>query len=60
MDRIQAIKAMYRDYPEMPYAWCEMVYDFVTNHPERAERIIKGLEEIPPPKDRKIICPGKV
>lgn len=52
MDRIQAIKAMHRDYPEMPVAWCEMVYDFVTKNPELAEKINNGEEAIPPPKDR--------
>lgn len=60
MSREQAIKAIHRDYPEMPFAWCEYVYDFVTKNPERAERINNGEEDIPPPKDRSNVRYGCV
>lgn len=50
--REQALKAMKRDYPDLPMEWLKMTYDFCTFHPERAERIINGEEEVPPPKAR--------
>lgn len=48
----KALKDLRRDYPDMPISWLEMAYDFITKHPERAERIINGEEEVPQPKDR--------
>ena len=50
--RLQAVKKIKEDYPEAPLDWCEMVYDFCTKNPERAERIVEGEEPIPPPKER--------
>lgn len=52
--REQALKAMKRDYPDLPMEWLKMTYDFCTFHPERAERIINGEEEVPPPKPRNV------
>lgn len=52
--REQALKAMKRDYPDLPMEWLKMTYDFCSLHPERAERIMNGEEEVPAPKPRNI------
>ena len=33
-ERSKALKDMERDYPNLPYAWLELSYDFVKNRPE--------------------------
>lgn len=33
-ERSKTLKAMERDYPNVPPGWLEMVYDFVSNTPE--------------------------
>ena len=50
--REQALKAMKRDYPDVPMDWLKMTYDFVIQNPDRAEKIVNGEEEVPPPKPR--------
>jgi len=52
--REQALKAMKRDHPDLPMEWLKMTYDFCVAHPDRAERIMNGDEETPPPKPRNI------
>ena len=32
--RSKALKDMERDYPNLPYAWLELAYDFVANEDE--------------------------
>lgn len=49
---VYTLKALRRDFPDVPMFFLETVYDFVTNHPERAEAIMNGTEEVPPPKPR--------
>ena len=48
-ERKKALRDMERDYPKLPYAWLEMVYDFWKNTPpEEVEKIInEGLWEVP-------------
>jgi|ETNvirnome_6_100_1030635.scaffolds.fasta_scaffold100376_2 hypothetical protein len=50
--REKALRDMRRDYPETPMFLLEMTYDYVTKHPEQAERIINGQAEIPSAKKR--------
>jgi hypothetical protein len=52
----RAMKDLKRDYPGVPEHFLELAYDFCTDQPERAERIMNGEEDMPPPKDRKIMC----
>ena len=33
-ERKKALRDLERDYPNLPYAWLEMVYDFHKNTPE--------------------------
>ena len=49
-----AIKAMHRDYPNVPLKTCEILYDVITNMPEEevADIINKGLWEVPSKYDR--------
>jgi len=49
---VYTLKAMKRDFPDVPLCFLETVYDFITNHPERAEAILNGTEDVPPPKPR--------
>ena len=51
-DRTQSLKAMKRDYPDMPMFWLETVFDFIQKHPEKAQGILDGSIEVPPPKPR--------
>ena len=48
-ERKNTLKVMEREYPKLPYAWLEMVYDFNKNTPkEEVDRIInEGLWEGP-------------
>ena len=40
-ERKNTLKVMERDYPKLPYAWLEMVYDFNKNTPkEEVDKII--------------------
>ena len=51
--RDQAIKAIMRDFPELPKQWCEMTYDFCVKHPEESDRIREKIEAGKlPPKER--------
>ena len=43
--RDQAIKAIMRDFPELPKQWCEMTYDFCVKHPEECEKLKEKLEK---------------
>lgn len=54
LQRDIAIKAMHRDYPNVPLKTCELVYDVITNMPEdEVNNIInKGLWEVPSKFDR--------
>ncbi len=47
LERSQAVKAMNRDFPNVPLKTCELVYDVITNMPQKeVEEIIdKGLWE---------------
>jgi hypothetical protein len=45
MDREQAIKAIVRDFPDVPKQWCEMAYDFCVKHPEESEKLKEKLEQ---------------
>ena len=49
-----AIKAMHRDYPNVPLKTCEILYDVITNMPEDEvnDIINKGLWEAPSKYDR--------
>ena len=51
-ERLKALKDLERDYPRVPYAHLELVYDFVRNTPpEEVNKIIEsGIWEKPPPK----------
>ena len=56
-ERKKALRDLARDYPNVPYAWLEMTYDWEKNTPpEEVEKIInEGLWEVPgkfsePPK----------
>ena len=51
-DRVQAHKAICRDYPDMPADWCKMVLDYVLDHPGDTADILSGTKIVPPPKDR--------
>ena len=43
--RTTALKQMHRDYPKLPYQWCEMVYDWHRSVGEaEAQRIIESGE----------------
>jgi len=48
-ERKKALKDLERDYPHLPYAWLEMVYDFHKNTPEEevTEIINSGKWEEP-------------
>jgi len=50
-DRTHAIKALKRDYPDIPTDWLSMAFDFVINHPELAEKVNSG-EIVPKAKVR--------
>ena len=46
-ERKKALRDMQRDYPDVPYAWLEMLYDWHKNTPsEEVEKIVnEGLWE---------------
>ena len=46
-ERKKALRDMQRDYPDVPYAWLEMLYDWHKNTPnEKVEKIMnEGLWE---------------
>ena len=46
-ERKKALRDMQRDYPDVPYAWLEMLYDWHKNTPnEEVEKIMnEGLWE---------------
>lgn len=48
-ERKKALKDIEKDYPNLPYAWIEMIYDWEYNTPkEEVERIINSGEfEVP-------------
>ena len=48
-ERKKALKDMERDYPHLPYAWLEMLYDYHKNTPEEEvkEIINSGKWETP-------------
>lgn len=48
-ERKKALKDIEKDYPNLPYAWIEMIYDWEKNTPkEEVERIINSGEfEVP-------------
>lgn len=47
-ERKKALRDLERDYPNLPFGWLEMVYDFEKNTPkEQVEKIInEGLWEV--------------
>ena len=48
-EKKKALMDLQRDYPNLPFAWLEMAYDFEKNTPkEEVEKIInEGLWEVP-------------
>ena len=48
-ERKKALRDLERDYPNLPFGWLEMIYDFEKNTPkEEVEDIInKGRWEVP-------------
>jgi hypothetical protein len=55
-NRDAALKAIYRDFPDVPQAWAEMVYDFCVKHEgtKEMEELIAKVESgrlAPKPRD---------
>lgn len=60
-ERRQTLKAMHRDFPNLPWAWLEMVYDVEKNTPkEEIDEIInKKMWEGPGKFTPGAFCSGK-